>query len=458
MSEANSDHGSESDASFAQNDFLRKIGLAASTSQAAFCCAGQVPVTPDLSLRKVKDEVADLQLTSSPVVIRWDRKDGNTISKITLPVVGEHGRRNHAAIQDLLNDCASASFGKDGEDILDDSYRKAIKLDADQFSTNFSPYDVGIIGAISQTLLPGVAKPMIDKEKKHYIHAECLGVVAELGEEVIYNWGTGDDIEWAAFYSDCEHEVHEVTAGHRITLTYNLYAHEQLGGVSRNPSTIGTDTFALYHRIKEALASSEFFPQGGTLGFHCVHAYAHANDRVVKPLPNALKGADAVIYSIFKALGVPVNMRAVMEGQYEDLKEGYYYDDSVDGMDDGKDGAKLVSTALDGIQITDYGGNESTDAVEPAMSSPTQPQFVDPFQRRTPVKLSPLKSERPEPLYNPSAWRFDEKPNGDKGSTFTPRKRRNAVDQIEFAAQLAASTVIPALVAHEEVRKRNGGK
>lgn len=31
-------------------------------------------------------------------------------------------------------------------------------------------------------------------------------------------------IHWAAFYSDCEHEVHEVSSGTRITVTYNLMA------------------------------------------------------------------------------------------------------------------------------------------------------------------------------------------------------------------------------------------
>lgn len=31
-------------------------------------------------------------------------------------------------------------------------------------------------------------------------------------------------LQWGAFYSDCMHEVHKVTSGARITLTYNLTA------------------------------------------------------------------------------------------------------------------------------------------------------------------------------------------------------------------------------------------
>ncbi len=48
-----------------------------------------------------------------------------------------------------------------------------------------------------------------------------------------FDWSSNDkadpEIKWAAFYSDCEHEVHEVTSGHRVTLTYNLYVTRGLG-------------------------------------------------------------------------------------------------------------------------------------------------------------------------------------------------------------------------------------
>ena len=147
-----------------------------------------------------------------------------------------------------------------------------------------------------------------------------------------YDWSDEDDIQWAAFYSDCEHEVHEVTSGHRITLTYNLYAHEQLGGCFRNPSTVATDSFSLYHCVKEALASPDFLPKGmsracflvlhahllpsgGFLGFHCVHAYPHANDKITKTMPFALKGVDAMIFSMFHSLHLKVGMHGVLEGK-----------------------------------------------------------------------------------------------------------------------------------------------
>lgn len=49
--------------------------------------------------------------------------------------------------------------------------------------------------------------------------------VRHQGRAVTYDWGpaSASAVQWAAFFSDCEHEVCEVTAGHRVTLTYNLY-------------------------------------------------------------------------------------------------------------------------------------------------------------------------------------------------------------------------------------------
>ena len=40
--------------------------------------------------------------------------------------------------------------------------------------------------------------------------------VAHGGQELTWDWGTENPnaIEWAAFYSDCEHEVMEVVSGH----------------------------------------------------------------------------------------------------------------------------------------------------------------------------------------------------------------------------------------------------
>ena len=97
---------------------------------------------------------------------------------------------------------------------------------------------------------------------------------------------------------------------------------------------------------------------GGTLGFYCQHAYAHANDSDIQRLPFCLKGVDAIFYSVFHHLGLTVGMRAVME-ELEDDEDMDQYDNS----DDEQTGAELVSTGLHGIQLDDHGGDDGSSSV-----------------------------------------------------------------------------------------------
>ena len=137
MSDSMSDSGSEESISLVQDGFLRLLGGAVDNFSGAFCCSGHVPITKESCFEKIKDEIADFQAVSPPVVIRWDRKDGSTIGKLTVPPEDWDAKsKDQQALKDLLNNCAPASFGKKGEDVIDESYRKAAKLDSDQFSTN----------------------------------------------------------------------------------------------------------------------------------------------------------------------------------------------------------------------------------------------------------------------------------------------------------------------------------
>ena len=57
-------------------------------------------------------------------------------------------------------------------------------------------------------------------------------------------------IQWAAFYSDCLHEVLPVTEGYRITVTYNVVASHRM-----NRDVPGIDTFCCFSR--SSLSKSE---------------------------------------------------------------------------------------------------------------------------------------------------------------------------------------------------------
>ena len=51
--------------------------------------------------------------------------------------------------------CEPASFGRDGEDILDESYRKAGKLDASSFATPIVPERTDLVRIVPDFLLEG---------------------------------------------------------------------------------------------------------------------------------------------------------------------------------------------------------------------------------------------------------------------------------------------------------------
>ena len=113
---------------------------------------------------------------SSSKSANTDLITGKTIRKLTLPSILSSAN-GETTIEGLLQACAPATFGNKGDEVLDETYRKAVKLDSNQFSTSFIPYEVGIIETIAQSLLPGIAKPFFDGKSKYEEH---LGVIAEL--------------------------------------------------------------------------------------------------------------------------------------------------------------------------------------------------------------------------------------------------------------------------------------
>lgn len=170
--------GTEEDHNHAQDYHLGKIGGAVQGSKAVYCCAGNGPITEKSPFEEFKATVHDTQLTSPRVLIRWDHKDGKSMGKLTFPPKSYHGNaKDQVAFKQFVEYCTPAVFGKDGKDVLDELYRKAVKLDIDQFSTSFSSYDIGIISAISQTIMPGIAKLFADDKRTLVSN---LGVVAEL--------------------------------------------------------------------------------------------------------------------------------------------------------------------------------------------------------------------------------------------------------------------------------------
>ena len=91
------------------------------------------------------------QMRCDPVTIRWDNAIDTSLShKVTLP----DSPSGRPLFEQLLKDCQPASFGRGGEDVIDEIYRKASKLDESAFCTNFNSYALGIIDTAAQVLAP----------------------------------------------------------------------------------------------------------------------------------------------------------------------------------------------------------------------------------------------------------------------------------------------------------------
>ena len=157
---------------------LKELIEAVSAQKTPFFCGGEVRISDHKDKAvgySTQSPQTDGRFISDPIVLRWDSPSEETTRKLTFPLAEVDD--GVTGIEGLLKDCAPATFGIGGEEVLDESYRRAVKLDAHQFSTNFNPYDVGIVDAISQVLLPGIAQPIADGKAAF---GDNSGVVAEL--------------------------------------------------------------------------------------------------------------------------------------------------------------------------------------------------------------------------------------------------------------------------------------
>lgn len=82
--------------------------------------------------------------------------------------------------------------------------------------------------------------------------------------EVDYDWSqaSSSTIQWAAFYSDCEHEITQVIEGHRVTLTYNLFVGEPVGSMILANPIVDPKTFPPFDFLKELLLYPRFMSEG----------------------------------------------------------------------------------------------------------------------------------------------------------------------------------------------------
>lgn len=439
------------------NDFSYILDNA--TRCATFTCGGSLPILTNPSrdesgklTPRTEEKVQDQRVLTKGVTFRWG--DHRYSGKATVP---QRDDEEDGIIHEFVAACMPATFGRDGKDVYDETYRRAGALGVEDFMTDFCPYEAGIIDIVTQLLLPpitgdlkpspppprpklaaidnishthgveiynviyqlarrngdhvdaghvepclaaldigpadaqemlvilgqldprgtgvvlmeqlvelmakrvkdrfpqiepaapdsrqvhkkmiargiraelyklnvysgpsGLFKPHVDTPRSEMQIGSlvvCLPVEFEGGalavkhqqEEVVYDWATPASnkeqpcIQWAAFYSDCEHEVREVTSGHRVTLTYNLFLAPGTSLLTGQPTSLDREHLPLAVNLRTMLANDEFMPNGGYIGVHLAHHYPHTHPQLHEFIPQMLKGVDMVLYESIASLGL----------------------------------------------------------------------------------------------------------------------------------------------------------
>lgn len=129
-------------------------------------------------------------------------------------------------------------------------------------------------------------------------------------------------VAYAAFFGDVEHEVKPVESGYRVTLTYNIYLVDGQGPSIPAPATSACED-VLMETFRALLADETYLPEGGIIGFDLRHeypikAYPHEltdEERSLLPLLDAMKGRDAVLVKVCRALGLKVSIQMLYDDE-----------------------------------------------------------------------------------------------------------------------------------------------
>lgn len=119
-------------------------------------------------------------------------------------------------------------------------------------------------------------------------------------------------IGYVAFYSDVDHEVTEVTSGHRVTLTFNLYFDEtERSGIV----PIISEHEKAFREKLQGLLSDETLKL--KLGFGLTHQYPVKVNGDLQSLFRYLKGSDALIGRVCSQIGLNCYLRVMYDSDDE---------------------------------------------------------------------------------------------------------------------------------------------
>jgi hypothetical protein len=259
-------------------------------------------------------------------------------------------------LKPLLEHCKPAPFGDGKKTRYDRNVRDALQLKAERggFSIEgFEPQSAGILKKIQRELIPHDPNPIsaelytvnVYTDGGHFApHKDtprgndmfgtlvvCLPSQFRYGNLVLshrgvvqkYDWGAAiekqkspNQLHWAAFFGDVDHQIEKIWSGARVTLTYLLRRGESSVAVREVTAE------ELAPRIQEAwqalLADKSFLPEGGILGYPCCHLY-HQDARfqseqssIDSQSSTMLKGRDHLVAAASLQAGLKVSFNPYM--------------------------------------------------------------------------------------------------------------------------------------------------
>ncbi|KAI9359949.1 hypothetical protein DFJ73DRAFT_621631, partial [Zopfochytrium polystomum] len=268
-----------------------------------------------------------------------------------------------------------AAFGRGAETVLDKSYRDARTVDSGGFDLGrtLQAACAEIVRTLSHVLPPrnrfdrgdfavpvpaelyrinaygpgGFFRPHRDTPRGATMFGSlvvCLPVafaggqlvVRHGGRQVVHDWaersgvsagGGGPLLQWAAFFSDCEHEILPVTDGLRVTLTFNLHRivdpseededEEGAAKMREEPPSVDVPGSSVEAFLRQLLADPLFMPDGGRLGFALSHEYSKTVGGDLNVTLFDLKGEDFLLASAAKSAGLEAQVVAIYEADWE---------------------------------------------------------------------------------------------------------------------------------------------
>ncbi|KAF7326325.1 Fe2OG dioxygenase domain-containing protein [Mycena kentingensis (nom. inval.)] len=330
------------------------VELYSKTARAEYEARAGAPPTP----RTVQDHIE---------ILRQSLKKSTPYTSGVLAVKAEELKvASNEELADLAAACQPATFGRNTEDVYDESYRKAGTMDNSTFAStlNFATLQ-DVVESITPELLEGQegAEDKVIRVELYKLnvygpgsffkeHKDTPRSQAMIGSLVIVfptqhqggaltlahgtqSWkfdsasklaSNPSSIAYVAFFSDVMHAVEEVKAGYRVTITYNLFLAERpAAGLapSRLPSPAERECEAA---LRALLADKSFLPAGGLLGFGLTHQYpvprTPADPAPMERVARVLKGSDARMHSAAVRVGLETTVRffyqySVWNGDYD---------------------------------------------------------------------------------------------------------------------------------------------